>query len=151
MAERRGRTRTTADLLAGPRSRLGAEIAWMRALHEVWPRVAGPHMADLAWPIGIERDTLWLGVHDEARIQEIDFAAPGLLQRLRREFPQAPCRRIRCKRLEREAAPPASPSLPETRRPAPPVDDELLARIRNPALRERLAALAAAEKDADGE
>lgn len=141
MAERRARSLSTRQLLGDMRGALGAQLAAMRALHAAWPEVAGPHLAEHAWPIALDRDTLWLGIRDEARTQEIDFAAPGILQRLHRHFPHLACRRVRCRRIEEAAhpTPVAAPQRPP--RPAPPVDEALLARIGNPALRERLQAL----------
>ena len=142
MADRRARSLSTGQLLGDTRSTLGVQLAGMRVLHAAWPEIAGPHLAEHAWPVAIERDTLWLGIRDEARMQEIDFAGPGILQRLRQRLPYLSCRRVRCRRVE-EAAPPAS-APPPSRAPrqAPPVDAAVLAGIRNPDLRARLAALA---------
>lgn len=148
MADRRARSLSAGQLIGDTRSSLGVQLAAMRSLHAAWPEIVGPHLAEHAWPVAIERDTLWLGIRDEARVQEIDFAGPGILQRLRRHLPHLSCRRVRCRRVEEATLPTPTPAPSRPPRQAPPVDDALLVRIRNPQLRAALTALAnRAEED----
>lgn len=137
---RRG-PRSFGSLIDGRSGGLGSEITAVRELLAIWSEVVGPELARRSWPQRAERETLWLGVDDSAWIQEIDFLAPEILQRLRERLPHLRCRRIRC-RVTPATPPPPVASRPGQTRPPPRIRPDTLAQLRNPELVELATRLA---------
>ncbi|MBP6874678.1 MAG: DUF721 domain-containing protein [Candidatus Eisenbacteria bacterium] len=61
-----------------------------------WERIVGPEVAAHARAIRLQRGILWVEVSGSSWMQHIGFLKPRILEALKREFPDARIKDLRC-------------------------------------------------------
>jgi hypothetical protein len=139
--------RTVADLTWAVVGRHvpGAKLRLWR-LRQRWSSVATPRVAAHTWPAALVDQELLLAVQDNQWLHELTYLRQDLLERIRRDAPEAGVASIRMRvgPLAPPAPPPPDPErgeAPGLLSPEPPDDTrEVLRGVRDPALAQAAAA-----------